>query len=254
MKKVLVSGIFMFLLISCEQMNVTSLTVDGAVFYQEGNEKLNGAYGVFIVAKAQVDAYDRNALPEVEPPLSDTVSSFPQIEMPSFLTPEKNAIVKVNNETLEEAYSGQYQGKLREISPLDTINIYVMTQEGDTGKAMLLMPGNFSLYVHDTAFMYDSISSIDLAWAPSKNACAYLVLAYKVDTAGGSPSLVLKNTTRDTVFSISKDELERGQYVIQIASVYGRLNASMPQAGTLVGVLGQVAALYIKKPIIITLN
>ena len=241
--------------LSCEHLNVTTLTIDGAILYQEATQKLSGSYGVFIVAKANIDAYDRNALPSVEPPVEDTSTSFPQIEMPSFLTPERNAEVRINNETLSEAYPGQYQGTLDHLSPGDSIELTVATQEGDTGKAKMVIPGSFSINLHDTTtFIYDSISSVELSWTRSENASSYMVMLYRVDTTGTSPTLVMKETTQDTILSIAKDTLEKGGYLVQVASVYGSLNASMPQAGTLIGVLGQVATLYIKKPVLIILN
>ena len=254
MKKLFMVAAVLLLVLSCQELNVTTLTIDGAVFYQETTGKLSGAYGVFVVAKANIDAYDRNALPEVAPPVSDTTSTFPRLDIPSFLTPLNNATVKVNDEILSEAYDGQYQGSLNNITPQDTVDILVATQEGDTGKATMIIPGNFSLNIHDTAFVYDSISSLDLSWTHSENASSYLVIVYKVDSTAQSPSLIMKETTQDTTYSISKDNLEKGQYLIQVASVYGRLNASMPQSGTMIGVLGQVATLFIKKPVLITLN
>ncbi len=253
MKKLLLIAGLLLVAVSCDQINVTTLTIDGAVLYYESATKLTGAYGVFVVAKANLDYYDRNALPTIEPSPDDT-SGFPKLDMPSFLTPEKNAQVNVNGSSLTEAFDGQYQGEISNLHPGDTVNLFAATQEGDTGKATMVIPGGFSLNLSDTAFIYDSITSIDLAWTQSKNANAYMVMVYSIDTASSSTSLLVKQTTEDTTFSISKDDLNKGQYLIQVASIYGKLNASMPQAGTLIGVLGQVATLYVKRPILIVLN
>ena len=254
-KTALLLGIMTIIFAGCDNLNVTTLTVDGAVIYQESASKLSGAYGVFVVAKANIDFYDRNAMPEITPPQpdSDTLNAFGKIDLPSFLTPENGAQVVVNGTALNEIYDGQYQGSLENIHPGDSIFIDVSTQDGDTGKAKMVMPGAFNLSLNDTTIPYDSLDSIDFTWTKSAHANAYMVLMYYVDSLN-NVSLKIKETTRDTTFSISHNELSQGNYLLQVAAVYGKLNASMPQEGSLLGVVGQVATLYIKKPVIITIR
>ncbi|GEM_PF-6013205 len=242
------------MLLSCDTLNVTTLTVDGAVVYQETTSKIAGAYGIFIVAKADIEYYDRNAIPEISPPPPDTSSTFPKLDLPSFLTPESGAEVMINSSKLNEEYEGQYQGEVQDIGPGDSVSISVVTQNGDTGRVQMVMPDTFTVNMSDTVISYDSLTSLDLSWSRSENASAYMVLLYSVDTTENSVSLTFRETTEDTIFSISREDLTAGTYLLQVASIYGRLNASMPQAGTLVGVLGQVATLYIKKPILIEIQ
>ncbi len=254
MKKLnlLIAALVFALFASCESVNLRTLTVDGAIIYQETGTKSAGAYAVFVVAKADIEYYDRNAIPEITPP-PDTAQQIPQIELPSFLTPERGAQVIVNNTTLREEYEGQYQGELN-INPGDSVFLDVYTQDGDTGMARMIMPGAFNLNLSDTVIQYDSLSSLTICWSRSENANAYMVLLYSVDTTTQEVNLDVKTITEDTTFTIEKDRLLPGTYLLQVSSIYGKINASMPQAGTLVGVLGQTAALYVKKPVLITLQ
>lgn len=247
-KAAILISILSFVFIGCNRLHITTLTMDGAIIYQEAL-KLSGAYGVFVVAKADIDFYDRNALPQISPPPPDSESNFPKITLPSFLTPESGAQVNVNGTVLNEAYEGQYQGSIQDIHPGDSVSVNVSTQNGDTGKAELVMPGEFTLNLHDTTIIYDSLNTLDFTWSKSSNANAYMVLLYSVDTTTNSVSLNMKKITEDTTYSISKDEVSPGIYLLQVAAIYGRIDASMPQAGTLVGVIGQVATLYVKKPV-----
>ena len=235
---------------SCERLHVTTLTIDGAVIYYETDAKIKNGYAVFLVAKADIEYYDRNAIPEITPPPPDTAADIPQMVLPSFLTPQRDAQIIVNNTTIKEEYAGQYQGELN-INPGDSVFLNVYTQDGDTGMAKMVMPGAFNLDLGDTVIEHDSLSSLEISWSRSENANAYMVLLYSVDTATQEVTLDIKTTTEDTTYTITQDKLSPGTYLLQVSSIYGRINASMPQAGTLVGILGQVATLYVKKPVLI---
>lgn len=241
----------MFML-SCDRINITTLTVVGAILYPETQAKITGAYGVFVVATADIDYYDRNAIPEISPPQPDTSLSFGQIELPSFLHPESGGEVLVNTVKLNEEYEGQYQGEIQNLEPGDSVFIKVTTQKGDTGFAKITMPTPFTISISDTVIVYDSLSSsLDIAWTSSQNANAYMILLYSIDTTNESIELNLKEITEDTTYSIPKDNLSPNTYLIQVASICGKINASMPQTGSLIGILGQVATMYIKEPVLI---